>query len=164
MILLSCKRLPEQQKGTDRRAIAKRAQEELLLSLLPRITGRSCPELPALSHFPGGKPYFPDVPHFFFNFSDSGSFLVLAAGTASLGIDLQKTASYPRYLALARRFFAKEEAAAIASLPEEEGRLLFFRKARRRGFLPLLQKSGRPHHRSYILIARSPHAADHHGS
>jgi len=127
MILLSCKRLPEQQKGTDRRAIAKRAQEELLVSLLPRVTGRSCPELPALSHFPGGKPYFPDVPHFFFNFSDSGSFLVLAAGTASLGIDLQKTASSPRYFALARRFFAKEEAAAIASLPKEEGRLLFFR-------------------------------------
>lgn len=127
MILLSCRRLPENAKGAARKGIVKKAQEELLLSLLPRVTGISCPDLPKLSHFPGGKPYFPDVPGFFFNFSDSGSFLILAAGTASLGIDLQKTSSSPRYPALARRFFAKEEAAAIASLPEEEGRLLFFR-------------------------------------
>ncbi len=127
MILLSCRKLPEQPAGPERKALVRTMQRSLLLSLLPKVTGRTYEELPALSHLPGGKPYFPDVPGFFFNFSDSGSFLILAAGTASLGIDLQKTSSSPRYPALARRFFAKEEAAAIASLPKEEGRLLFFR-------------------------------------
>ncbi|MDD5849367.1 MAG: 4'-phosphopantetheinyl transferase superfamily protein [Firmicutes bacterium] len=127
MILLSCRKLPEQPAGPERKALVRTMQRSLLLSLLPKVTGRTYEKLPALSHLPGGKPYFPDVPDFFFNFSDSGSFLILAAGTAPLGIDLQETASSPRYLALARRYFAEEEAAALAALPEAEGRLLFFR-------------------------------------
>ncbi|MGN1022686.1 MAG: 4'-phosphopantetheinyl transferase family protein [Lachnospiraceae bacterium] len=127
MILLSYEELLERPQGHAGKEIVREAQKRLLLQLLPRVTGRTQKELPALSHLPGGKPYFPDVPDFFFNFSDSGSFLILAAGTAPLGIDLQKTASSPRYLALARRYFAAEEAAAIAALPEAEGRLLFFR-------------------------------------
>lgn len=127
MIRLAYTRIPSGLPVKEKRAAVKKKQEELLLLLLPVITGKRWHALPEIRTLPGGKPYFPAVPDFHYSFSDSGNYLILAAADVPVGLDLQEKSSRVKYEALSRRFYAKEEADAIASLPEEEGRELFFR-------------------------------------
>ena len=67
--------------GKEKQAQIKHLQKELLRKAL-RDTGiyfAEQEELPQVLHTAYGKPYFPFLPDFHYNFSDSGRFVVLAA-------------------------------------------------------------------------------------
>lgn len=66
-----------------------------------------------------GGPHHADV-----NWSHSGDWLIAAAAEgARVGIDLEMHQPRPKALALARRFFAAEEAAALAALADDPAAL-----------------------------------------
>ena len=72
---------------------------------------------PALASGEHGKPYFPDAPQLHLSISHSGERWLCAFSDAPVGLDLQ--AHRPcRALALARRFFAPEEAEWLRSRGE----------------------------------------------
>ena len=79
--------------GKEKQAQIRHLQKELLRKAL-RDTGiyfAEQEELPQVLHTAYGKPYFPFLPDFHYNFSDSGRFVVLAASRKGpIGIDLQQ--------------------------------------------------------------------------
>lgn len=52
-----------------------------------------------LAEHPQGKPYLPDYPGIFFNYSHSGSGVLCAIDTAELGVDIQAQVPYRERLA-----------------------------------------------------------------
>ena len=62
---------------------------------------------------PGGRPFLPDHPEFFFSLSHSGGFALCAAGFLPVGADIQ--AVRPVSSALLTRFFPEDERALIHS-------------------------------------------------
>ena len=73
-----------------------------------------------------GRPYLP-LPHApDFNLSDTvGGTLVAVCGAGRIGVDLERTDRSPPAVRLARRWFALEEADALAGLGDERARLRF---------------------------------------
>jgi 4'-phosphopantetheinyl transferase len=63
-----------------------------------------------------GKPFLPDRPDLHFNLSHSGGALLLGIGRVPLGVDIETAGRRRPALELARRFFAGDEAAALARL------------------------------------------------
>lgn len=90
-------------RGRARREQIAQAEHALLQEALQGA-------VPPVAHTAYGKPFFPSLPSFHFNFSDSGTWLVLAWSSNEIGIDLQQITG-TRYdpLAIARRFYTKEE-------------------------------------------------------
>ena len=73
-----------------------------------------------------GRPYLPlpDAPDF--NLSDTvGGTLVAVCGAGRIGVDLERTDRSPPAVRLAKRWFALEEADALAALGDERARLRF---------------------------------------
>ena len=84
-----------------------------------RLLRRAAPQLTdcTLARQAQGKPWFPAAPELHFSISHSGGRWVCAFADAPVGLDLQ--AHRPcRALALARRFFAPEEAEWLCSRGE----------------------------------------------
>ncbi len=91
-----------------------------LLRLLGRYLG-CAPGQVALIHNPHGRPELAGPPSLRFNWSHCGERAVVAlARNVQPGIDLERLRPRPRALALAQRFFAPAEAAALAALPNDE--------------------------------------------
>jgi 4'-phosphopantetheinyl transferase len=91
------------------------------LSLLAAYAG---PDAPAVARGEHGKPHFPaPFGELGFNWSHSGDRALFAIGRGSagfeLGIDIERVRPRPRALELAARFFAPDETAMLAALPEE---------------------------------------------
>lgn len=89
-------------------------------SLLAAYAG---PEAPAMTRGEHGKPHFPGAfGRLGFNWSHSGESALFAVGRGhegfEIGVDIERVRSRPRALELAARFFAPDESAALASLPE----------------------------------------------
>lgn len=81
-----------------------------------------------IERYPQGKPYLPDYPGFFFNYSDGGDYAALAVSDTEVGVDLETIRSRPNYLAVLHRFFLPEEYAAVEKADSEYIRLVrFFR-------------------------------------
>ncbi len=98
------------------RAMTAAARTELD-RLLCAYTGRA--QAPALRRGAHGKPYAPDADGIEFNLSHCGPCLLLAfAREQALGVDIERLRARTSVLALARRFFDAEEAAALERLPE----------------------------------------------
>lgn len=76
-----------------------------------------------------GKPAAPDAGGIEFNLSHSGSHVLIAfARDQALGVDVEAVDGRHRsIMAIAQRFFAPDEAAALARLDEAERRLAFLR-------------------------------------
>lgn len=128
--------MDESLTGRDKRAAIRRAQEELLSRALSDagFLFVDCAEVPLQQKGPHGKPYFPSLPDFHYNFSDSGSYAALAAadsrdGIRSLGLDLQKIVPVRAGIdAMAKRFYTPEEAALLADMEDTAAKqALFFR-------------------------------------
>jgi 4'-phosphopantetheinyl transferase len=91
------------------------------LSLLAAYAG---PDAPAMVRSEHGKPHFPaPFGKLGFNWSHSGEKALFAVGRGSdgfeLGVDIERVRPRPRALELATRFFAPDETAMLAALPEE---------------------------------------------
>jgi 4'-phosphopantetheinyl transferase len=80
---------------------------------------------------PQGKPRLAppcDRSGLHFNLSDSGDMALLAWTTGGeIGVDLEQIRPMPDALALAQRFFAKDEEAWLRQAPEDERDAAFFR-------------------------------------
>lgn len=90
------------------------------LSLLAAYAG---PDAPAMIRGVHGKPHFPaPLGTLGFNWSHSGDRALFAIGRGGegfeLGIDIERVRPRPRALELATRFFAPDETAMLAALPE----------------------------------------------
>lgn len=97
------------------RAMTAAARTELD-RLLRAYTGRE--QAPALLRGTHGKPHAPDADGIEFNLSHCGPYLLLAfAREQALGVDIERLRARASVLALARRFFDTEEAAALERLP-----------------------------------------------
>ncbi|WP_273015371.1 4'-phosphopantetheinyl transferase family protein [Paenibacillus arenosi] len=86
-------------------------------------TGRSHDQL----HFGTntyGKPFLQDAPTFAYNVSHSGDWVVCAIDETEVGIDVEHI--QPIDLAIAERFFSKEEVFDLLALPENERQDYFF--------------------------------------
>lgn len=86
------------------------------------------PERLAFSYGPHGKPAlaWPAGTGLYFNLSHAGEWALLASTRAGeIGVDIER--ARPVLPGLAQRFFAPEEAAALAALPPAEQRAAFFR-------------------------------------
>lgn len=81
-----------------------------------------------IERYPQGKPYLPDYPAFFFNYSDGGDYAALAVSDTEVGIDLETIRPRPNYPAILSRFFLPEEYEAVEKADSEHLRLVrFFR-------------------------------------
>ena len=70
------------------------------------------------AHGPHGKPYLRDAPQLQFNLSHSGGVsLVAVALDVEVGVDIERLRPMPDFLALAERFLAPGDAAALAETP-----------------------------------------------
>jgi 4'-phosphopantetheinyl transferase len=96
---------------------------------------------------PGGKPYVPGV-SLHFSVSHSADLLIVAVGGAPLGVDVEDLRRHVNMMAIARRFFTAEEAAALDRQPAAGRARAFYRlwtrkeavlKARGVGFAQPLQ-------------------------
>ena len=73
-----------------------------------------------------GRPYLPTPGAPDFNLSDTvGGTLVAVCGAGRVGVDLERTDRAPPALRLARRWFAADEADALATLDDDAARLRF---------------------------------------
>lgn len=73
-----------------------------------------------------GKPYLPDYPGLFFNYSDSGEMAVVATDNQPVGVDIEKIR--PRsFQGILERFFLPGEIKQVAASAEEERLVRFFR-------------------------------------
>ncbi len=74
----------------------------------------------------GGKPHVPGDP-LHFSVSHSADLVVLAVGAAPLGVDVEDLRRHVDMMAIARRFFTAEEAAALDRLPVAGRARAFYR-------------------------------------
>ena len=117
--------------GKEKRSQIKRLQNELLRKALQDagMPPENLKELPPVLQTACGKPYFPSLPDFHFNFSDSGRFVVLAVSSEGpVGIDLQQIVPVRAGIdRMAARFYTKEEAEALSAVssPAEKERMFF---------------------------------------
>ncbi|MDE5574412.1 MAG: 4'-phosphopantetheinyl transferase superfamily protein [Bacteroidales bacterium] len=73
-----------------------------------------------------GKPYLPDYPELFFNYSDSGDTAVVATDSRPVGVDIEKIR--PRsFQGILERFFLPDEIKQVEASTEEERLIRFFR-------------------------------------
>jgi 4'-phosphopantetheinyl transferase len=91
------------------------------MSLLAAYAG---PDAPAMVRGEHGKPHFPaPFGTLGFNWSHSGDRALFAVGRGGggfeLGVDIERVRPRPRALELATRFFAPDETAMLAALPEK---------------------------------------------
>ncbi|MBR3289531.1 MAG: 4'-phosphopantetheinyl transferase superfamily protein [Clostridia bacterium] len=97
---------------------------EALLRLALRRTGINVPL--DYTYNENGKPALAHAPQVGFSLSHSGDFVLCAVAQGAVGCDIQAMQNVR--LALAKRFFAAEEYAAIAAQPTESAQAdLFFR-------------------------------------
>ncbi len=79
--------------------------------------------LPPIQRHPGGKPYFPTMPHLHFNLSHSGALCLCALSDAPVGVDVERIR--PRRAGLPR--YCMEDAEYSAYLAAGEGWEEFYR-------------------------------------
>lgn len=122
----------ERERAARFRSDHDRRRFELARGLLRLLLGGCCGVGPAGVRFAyeaRGKPRLaaPESP-IDFNVSHSGERVVVALSRATpVGVDVETIGRAVDAAALAARFFAPEEAAALAALPEAERRLAFLR-------------------------------------
>lgn len=98
----------------------------LLLEAALKERGLGGGETLRLTYGDGGKPYLEGHPELFFNLSHSGERVLCALSDGEVGCDVEQLR--PVSPKLAKRFFSREEAAALAQCPTEALRQhLFFR-------------------------------------
>jgi len=108
----------------DHRAVAA-AAHRLLGELLASYAGLEHP--PLIARTGRGKPYAPALAGIDFNLSHARDHALIAiAREQPVGVDLERVDRKPG-LDLARRFFSKHEADALAALPEAERATAFLR-------------------------------------
>jgi 4'-phosphopantetheinyl transferase len=100
-------------------------------SALRRILGRRlgvAPHALAFAYGPSGKPLLAEHPGLHFNLSHSADFAVLALSTdGEVGVDVESTRHRSQVLPVALRFFADDEAAAVAACEGEAQVAAFLR-------------------------------------
>ena len=78
----------------------------LLTALLAETEGLEA--LPPVARRPGGKPYFPDLPHLHFSLSRSGGLSLCALGEGPAGADIERvrprSPGLPRYVLSDREY------------------------------------------------------------
>lgn len=110
-------------------AAARRAHVDgLLRATLAPYLG-CAPEVLRFGREARGRPFLRHAGAPDFNLSDTagGSIVAICAAPGRVGIDLERSARAPSVFALARRWFAPEEAAAMAAMDAEQARRAFLR-------------------------------------
>ena len=98
-----------------------------LRSLLARYLGNEAPGSLRFSYGPHGKPELCHPQAIRFNLSHSGNRLAIAIGHQPVGVDLEHMERATELDAVAARFYAPAETAALARLAPAPRRALFFR-------------------------------------
>ena len=103
------------------------ARRLLSRDALRSILGRYTAGALEFAHGPHGKPYLRDAPQLQFNLSHSGAVsLVAVALDVEVGVDIERLRPMPDCQAVAERFLAPEDAAALAETPAVEREREFF--------------------------------------
>lgn len=113
--------------GQERGQARRERLDHLLRHTLAAYVGRPAVALP-LSREGRGRPFLdlPGAPDF--NLSDTvGGSLLALAGSGRIGVDLERTDRPMPATELARRYFAPDEADALAGMDDESRRLAFLR-------------------------------------
>lgn len=82
-------------------------------------------QLPVIAYGQHGKPWFPALPDFHFNWSHSGEYVMLAVSDAEVGCDIEQIR--PVRLKIPMHVFDFREYERYAACAEEERDVLFFR-------------------------------------
>ena len=96
----------------------KKDPKDRLRSLIGYLLASIASKKPLPVHFekgPYGKPFLPDAPYF--SISHSGSYVVCAISDKEVGVDVQRHTEIG-YMAIAQRFYQKEEVRLIQESPE----------------------------------------------
>jgi 4'-phosphopantetheinyl transferase len=94
---------------------------------LRAILERYTPGALEFAHGPHGKPYLREAAQFRFNLSHSGAVsLVAVAVDVEVGVDIERVRPMPDCLAVAERFLAPGDAAALRETPTVEREREFF--------------------------------------
>jgi 4'-phosphopantetheinyl transferase len=102
------------------------AAHVLLGKLLARYA--NLPDAPGIARTERGKPYAPTLAGIDFNLSHARDHVLIAiARDQPLGVDLERVDRRIEIMDLARRFFARAEAAALEALPETARLAAFLR-------------------------------------
>ena len=103
------------------------ARRLLSRDALRSILGRYTAGALEFAHGPHGKPYLRDAPQLRFNLSHSGGVsLVAVALDVEVGVDIERLRPMPDCQAVAERFLAPEDAAALTETPAVEREREFF--------------------------------------
>lgn len=112
---------PERREKTDRfrKEGDKRLSfgAELLLRKALRDHGRGAQRI-VYAYGEGKKPYLPGAEGFFFNLSHAGEYVLCAVSDEDIGCDIEETARDG--MAIARRFFSREEFEMIEAQPSRK--------------------------------------------
>ena len=125
---------PERQADIDRKKFEKDKKLSAGAGVLMAEAFRDAgiPEAhPAIVKGPEGKPYLRDYKNIFFNLSHSGKYVFLVLSDREAGCDVEEITpldSLDSRLAIAKRFFTENEAAAIEKQPDPaSGNELFYK-------------------------------------
>lgn len=117
---LYLKTFPPTTTNSQRKSLAEAFRQEVLQS----ETGKVHPI--RIERTEQGKPYLPDDPELFFNYSDSGDMAVVAVDSRPVGVDIEKIR--PRSIqGILERFFLPDEIKQVEASTEEERLIRFFR-------------------------------------
>jgi 4'-phosphopantetheinyl transferase len=96
----------------------------LLAKMVCRISGYPVSSI-SIHRYSNGKPFLPDFPNLHFNISHTDNIAVLAINSRPIGIDIERVT--PARMAIADRFFSKDEKEMLNQCPSESERdKLFF--------------------------------------
>lgn len=73
-----------------------------------------------------GKPYYTQLPNFYFNLSHSGSYAAAVFGKTSVGIDIEQNKNERMKLSIAKRFFCEREYEILKSVTNESEQAKLF--------------------------------------
>lgn len=122
----------EQQRAARYRPESVRRRFVVARATLRSVLGAALARPPATLRFvagPHGKPALAgEPPPLRFNLSHSGELALVALGLdRELGVDVERRRRHLDHLSIARRFFAPDEVAALAALPQAQQEAAFYR-------------------------------------
>ncbi len=73
-----------------------------------------------------GKPYYSQLPNFYFNLSHSGSYAAAVFGESLVGIDIEQNKNEKMKLKIAKRFFSEREYEMLKTVGDEDEQAKLF--------------------------------------
>lgn len=124
-ILSAAEKKRAQQFKFDQHRIRFIAAHVALRRILASALGIETPKVLKYAEHEHGKPYLKDYPNLHFNLSHSGDYALVGVAEQAIGVDIEQQADRDE-IALAKRFFSRDECQWIAAKPKAEQQKAFF--------------------------------------